>query len=117
MSIYREIILDHYKNPHNFGTLKNSSKNTSVSNPLCGDKIEMDIFFEKNKVNDVSFRAQGCAISQASASLLTDYTKGKTKEELKKLDKDFMIKLLGVELGVNRVKCALLPLEALHKLL
>ena len=117
MSIYQEIILDHYKNPRNFGNIRNPSKKTNVSNPLCGDKIEMDVLYKDKKVGEIMFSGQGCAISQASASLITEYVKGKTKEELKKLDKDFMIKMLGVELGVNRIKCALLSLEALHKLL
>ncbi|MBI4226345.1 iron-sulfur cluster assembly scaffold protein [Candidatus Roizmanbacteria bacterium] len=117
MSIYQEIILEHYKNPHNFGTIKNPSKRSSIFNPLCGDKIELEAIFKKGKVEKIKFRAQGCAISQASASILTDHVLGRIKEDLKKLDKDFMIKLLGIELGPNRIKCALLPLEALHKLI
>ncbi|OGK39455.1 SUF system NifU family Fe-S cluster assembly protein [Candidatus Roizmanbacteria bacterium RIFCSPLOWO2_01_FULL_35_13] len=117
MSIYQEIILEHYKNPHNFGTIKDPTKKTSVSNPLCGDEIEMEIVFKKNKVSEIMFKGQGCAISQASASILTDFASGKSKDDLKKLDKNFMTKLLGIELGPNRIKCALLPLEALHKLI
>ena len=77
----------------------------------------MDALFEKDKVKQIKFKGQGCAISQASASILTDYVLNKAKEELKKLDKDFMIKLLGIELGPTRIRCALLPLEALHKLI
>ncbi len=116
-SIYQEIILEYYKNPHNFGTIKNPSKKTVSYNPSCGDRIEMDVLFAKNMVTDIKFRGSGCAISQASASLLTDYVKNKSKDDLKKLDKDFMMKLLGIDLGPNRVKCAVLSLEALHKLL
>ena len=116
-SIYQEIILDHYKNPHNYGSIKDPTKKTSVSNPLCGDEITMDILFNKNKVEQIKFSGKGCAVSQASASILTDFVLHKSKDELKKLDKEFMIKLLGIELGPNRIKCALLPLEALHKLL
>jgi len=116
-SIYQEIILEHYKHPQNFGKIKNPSKKTSVSNPSCGDKIEMDVIFEGKKVKEIMFNGRGCAVSQASASLLTEYSKGKTNDELQKLNKTFMIKLLGIELGPNRVRCALLPLEALHKLL
>lgn len=115
-SIYQEIILEHYKHPRNFGTIRNPSKKTSVSNPLCGDKIVMDIVFTDKKIKEIKFNGQGCAISQASASLLTEYSIGKSKDTLQKLDKEFMIKLLGIELGPNRIKCALLPLEALHKL-
>ena len=117
MNIYRELILEHYKNPHNFGTIKSPSRRTVISNPSCGDRIELDIVFTKDRVKDIKFRSQGCAISQAAASLLTDYVWGKAKNDLKKIDKDFMIKLLGIELGPNRIKCALLPLEALYKLL
>lgn len=116
-SIYQEIILEHYKNPHNFGTIKDPTKKTFVSNPLCGDEIGMEIVFKKNKVAEIKFKARGCAISQASASILTDYVLGKSKDDLKKLDKEFMIKLLNIDLGPNRIKCALLSLEALHNLL
>ena len=117
MNIYSEVILDHYRYPRNFGSIKYATKKSLVFNPLCGDKIEMDIVFEKDKVGEIKFRGQGCAISQASASILTDHVLGKAKDELKKIDKDFMIKLLSIDLGPNRIKCALLPLEALHKLL
>ena len=116
-SIYEEIILENYKNPHNFGTIKDPTKKTSAANPLCGDEIEIAILFKKNKVEEIKFKGRGCAISQASASILTDFVLGKVKDDLKKLDKDFMIKLLGIELGPNRIKCALLSLEALHKLI
>ena len=117
MNIYSELILDHYRYPRNFGSLKNSAKKSVIFNPSCGDRIEMDIIFEKDKVKQIKFRGQGCAISQASASILTVQVKGKSKEDLKKIDKDFMIKLLGIELGPTRIRCALLPLEALHKLI
>ena len=117
MNIYSEIILDHYQNPRNFGTIKNPSKKTVIFNPSCGDRIELDIIFSKDKIKEIKFRGEGCAISLASASILTGYTLHKAKDELKKLDKDSMIKLLGIELGPNRIKCALLSLEALSKLL
>ena len=117
MNIYRELILEHYKSPHNYGSIKNPSKRSVIFNPSCGDRIELDIILSKNKVEEIKFRGQGCAISQASASILTDYVQGKLKKDLKKIDKEFMIKLLGIELGPNRIKCALLPLEALYKLL
>lgn len=115
MNIYRDIILDHYHHPHNQGVL--SGKSVEVSNPLCGDKIKMTISFEKNKVKEIKFQGEGCVISTASSSLLTDYVKDKSKQELKKLDSKFIIKMLGIDLGMNRIKCAVLPLEALHKLL
>ncbi len=77
----------------------------------------MFVVIKNDKVSDIKFSGKGCAISQASASLLTDYAKGKRKEDLKKLDRNFMIRTLGIELGPNRIKCALLPLEALYKLI
>lgn len=117
MNIYQDIILDHYHHPHNQGKLKKSDKSVQVNNPLCGDRIEMSINFEKNKIKEIKFNGEGCVISTASSSMLTDFAKNKTKEELKKLDSKFIIKLLGIDLGMNRIKCAVLPLEALQKLL
>jgi len=117
MNIYQDIILDHYHHPHNQGSLDTPDKSIQVSNPLCGDKIKMTIIFEKGKVLKVKFSGEGCVISTASASMLTDYVKNRSKHELKKLDSKFIIKMLGIDLGMNRIKCAVLPLEALHKLL
>ena len=117
MNIYSELVLDHYRYPRNFGSLKNPSKKSVIFNPSCGDRIEMDALFEKDKVKQIKFKGQGCAISQASASILTVQVEGKSKEDLKKINKDSMIKLLGIELGPTRIRCALLPLEALHKLI
>ncbi|MCL4364497.1 iron-sulfur cluster assembly scaffold protein [Patescibacteria group bacterium] len=87
-----------------------------VSNPLCGDEIDLTIRIEKGRIEDVKFKGQGCAISKASASMVTAYLKGKPKDELKKIDKKFIIKLLGIELGVNRIKCKIFSLEAVKKL-
>jgi len=116
-NIYTEIILDHYQHPRNFGEIKNPTDQIEVANPLCGDKIKMMIVFDKEKVIDVKFTGVGCAISIASTSMLTEFMKNKTKNQLKKIDKNFIIKMLGVNLGINRIKCALLSLEALKKLL
>src|SRR3989344_5346647 len=117
MSIYSELILDHYQHPNNFGGLKKYSKKTIINNPLCGDRIEMFIVFDNDKIKDIKFLSKACAISTASASMLTEIVKGKTKHELKKIDRKFIIKMLGFELGVNRIKCAMLPVEALKKLI
>jgi nitrogen fixation NifU-like protein len=76
----------------------------------------MFIKINGSKISEITFKGKGCAISMASASMMTEYLKGKNKEELKKIDKKFIIKMLGIDLGVNRIKCALLPLEALNKL-
>jgi len=117
MNIYQDIILDHYHRPHNQGKINKPDQSVTVNNPLCGDKMMMMVNFEKNEIKKIKFQGKGCVISNASASMLTDYVKGKSKQELKKLDSKFIIKMLGIDLGINRIKCAVLPLEALQKLL
>ncbi len=117
MSIYQDIILDHYRNPRNTGSLKKPSNHIKVTNPLCGDIIEMDISEENGLIKDIKFSGQGCAISQASASMITEFAKGKSREEIKKLNSSFILKLLGIQLSPNRLKCALLSLEALQKII
>ncbi|MFA6017271.1 MAG: SUF system NifU family Fe-S cluster assembly protein [Patescibacteria group bacterium] len=117
MNIYQDIILDHYHHPHNKGKISHPSNSVLTNNPLCGDKIEMMVVYDRDKVKEIKFHGEGCVISQASASMLTDYAKNKSKHELKKLDSKFIIKMIGIDLGMNRIKCAVLPLEALQKLL
>lgn len=117
MNIYQDIILDHYHHPRNQGKLNKYDRSIVINNPLCGDRIEMAIIFEKNKIKEIKFNGDGCVISIASASMLTNFAKNKSKHELKKLDSKFIIKMLGIDLGMNRIKCAVLPLEAFHKLL
>ena len=116
MSIYSEIILDHYNYPRNNKKLVNPSAKVHVDNPLCGDSLDMEITEEKGKVKEIGFTGQGCAISIASASLLLEYVKGKNVTEITSLTKDNVIGLLNIELSPNRLKCALLPWEALMKL-
>ena len=111
---YREFILDHYKNPHNFGELADATHRYHDTNPLCGDEITMFLKIgADDRVEDVSFSGKGCAISQASASILTDEVRGKTLDELKAIDRDHVIESLGITLTPARVKCALLSLKAL----
>lgn len=117
MSIYKELILDHYKNPRNQSIIAKPDKKTVVHNLLCGDRIEMYVVFDNDRIKKISYNASGCVISKASASLLSEYAYKKTKDQLRKLDKAFIINMLGIQLGPNRVKCALLALEALQKLL
>lgn len=117
MTIYREIILDHYRKPHNFGRLKSPSHSGTLTNPLCGDEITIDVLVHQGKIKDIKFFGKGCAISQASASMLTDFAKGKKILSLRKIDKSVILKKLGIELSPNRLKCALLPLEALQRIL
>jgi nitrogen fixation NifU-like protein len=112
--MYREVILDHYKNPRNKGTLDPADFSFEDDNPLCGDRIRIDVRVgEDNKVKEVAFSGQGCAISQASASMLTEHIIGKSLDEVKQLSKDDILELLGIELGPVRLKCALLSLKVL----
>lgn len=112
--IYREIILDYYRNPRNFGKLETPDIATRDSNPLCGDELEMHINIKDNKVSDVKFTGKGCAISQASASMLTELIMGKDFDYVKKLAKEDILDNLGLpDLGPARIKCALLSLKVL----
>lgn len=117
MSLYQEIILDHYKNPRNFGELSNPTHESHSDNPLCGDKISMQLVVDKKKIKDIKFSGVGCAISTASASMITDYIKGKTIDEAKQLTAEDVQEMLQIEVGPVRIKCALLPLEVLKKAL
>lgn len=111
---YRELILDHYKNPRNQGTLDPHDISYEDDNPLCGDRIRIDLRVDgENRVTDVAFTGRGCAISQASASLLTEEIRGKTLDEIKKISKEDILEMLGIELGPVRLKCALLSLKVL----
>lgn len=111
--LYRELILDHYQHPHNHGEIPEADISYEDSNPLCGDKIRIDIKLKNNIVEDVKFNGKGCAISQASASMLTDELIGISLDDVKKLDKKFILDLLGIPLGPSRIKCALLPLKVI----
>ena len=111
---YREIIIDHYKNPAHRGQLEPKDFSFEDENPLCGDFIHVDLTLDENqKVKDAVFSGHGCAISQASADLLLDAIRGKTLDEVKKLNKKDVLDLLGIELSPVRLKCALLPLKVL----
>lgn len=117
-NLYTENILDHFQNPRNYGPLKVADISAEETNPLCGDKIRIDIKLDKNrKVTEVGFAGEGCAISQASTSILTEYIQGKTLEELWKIENNDIYKLLGISISPARVKCALLGLIALKKAL
>ena len=112
--IYREIILDYYRNPRNYGKIENPDISKRDSNPLCGDELEMHINIKDNKVSDVKFSGKGCAISQASASMLTELIMGKDFDYVKKLTKEEILENLGLpDLGPARIKCALLSLKVL----
>ncbi len=113
--IYRELILDYYRNPRNFGKLEKFDIDSRDTNPLCGDEIEMQIrLSDGQKIEEIRFTGKGCAISQASASMLTELAKGKQLDWVKGVAKEDIFKLLGdPELGPSRVKCALLGMKVL----
>lgn len=113
--LYREIILEHWQHPQNFGALKNADIDVTETNPLCGDKIRLTMKIEDGKIKDVLFLGEGCAISQASASLFTEEIKGKNVKELKKIIPEDVIGSLGIQLTPGRIKCALLIYNSLIK--
>lgn len=113
--MYREQILEHSKYPHNFGTLETPSISREEHNPLCGDRVRLDLQIADGVITDVRFSGRGCAISQASASLLTDELVGMSVDTAKTYSKDDLLDLIGIPLSKNpvRLKCALLSLKAL----
>jgi nitrogen fixation protein NifU and related proteins len=113
-ALYREYILDHYKNPHNWGELSDADLEFADNNPLCGDELKVQIKLDaEDRVADIAFSGHGCAISQASASMASDEVKGMPVAELVRLDKDFILELLGIDISATRMKCALLSLKVL----
>ena len=110
---YREYILDHYKNPRNFGRLENPDISHEEDNPLCGDVIGMDFRVKDGIIEDIKFHGRGCAISQASASLLTERLKGLALADAKKINKEDVLGELGIQISPARIKCALLSLKVL----
>lgn len=115
--LYREHILDHFRNPRNFCQLGSCSIRHKETNPLCGDEVEIMIQVEQNgeKIADIKFQGQGCAISMAAASLLTEELHGKTLQDAKSITPERMLELLGIEVGIVRRKCALLSLKAVQE--
>ena len=112
--LYREVIIEHYKNPSYRGKLDPHDITFADNNPLCGDHIQVDLRVDADgKVADARFDGHGCAISQASADLLMESIIGKPVEEVKLLNKDSILEMLGIELGPVRLKCALLSLKVL----
>jgi nitrogen fixation NifU-like protein len=112
--LYRENILDHYRHPRNKGRLEHATHTHEEHNPVCGDIIRIDLHVnEEDVIDEVRFEGEGCAISQASASMLTEMIAGKTLEEAKELSKQDILEALGIEIGPVRLKCALLSLKVL----
>ena len=111
--LYREQILEHYKNPHHWGELDDADLEFEDFNPLCGDELKVQIKVVDGKVADVGFSGHGCAISQAAASMTSDEVIGMPVEDLVRLDRDFVLDLLGIDISATRMKCALLSLKVL----
>ena len=115
--LYRDYILEHYRRPHNFGVLDDPSASIEGSNPLCGDRITLQLGVRDGVLSEVAFTGRGCAISQASASLLTDEIKGKPLTDVASFRADDLLDLLGIEIGPARLKCAMLSHESLQHVL
>src|SRR6187431_1102280 len=118
-SLYREVILDHYKNPRGHGVIEGADVEAEGQNPLCGDEVSIFVSFDGDRIEDVKFRGRGCAISQASTSMLMELVKGRTADEVAGMSKDELLDEVGIPLTPVRLKCALLGLGvlklALHK--
>jgi len=120
-SLYREVILDHYKNPRGHGVIEDADAEAEGQNPLCGDEVSIYVAFDEDgeTIDDVKFSGRGCAISQAATSMLMEMTRGRTAEQVAALDKDELLAEIGVPLTPVRLKCAMLGLTtlkvALHK--
>ncbi len=116
--LYREYILEHYKRPHNWSPpaaeIERADLEYEDVNPLCGDQLRVQLAVdESGRIEDVRFSGHGCAISQASASMASDEVKGMSVEELVRLDRAFVLDLLGIDISATRMKCALLSLKVL----
>ena len=112
--LYRENILQHYKNPHHWGELENPDLEADDLNPLCGDELKVQLkVSDDGRIEDIRFSGHGCAISQASASMASDEVIGMPVEDLLKLDRSFVLDLLGIDISATRMKCALLSLKVL----
>ena len=120
-NLYREVILDHYKNPRGHGVIEDADAEAEGENPLCGDEVSIYVTFGEDgeTIDDVKFSGRGCAISQAATSMLMQMTKGRTAQQVAALDKDELLAEIGVPLSPIRLKCAILGLTtlkvALHK--
>ncbi len=112
--LYRDYILEHYRRPHNFGVLEYANASHEGANPLCGDRITLQLQLSDGMVAGVGFTGRGCAISQASASLLTDEVKGKSVADAAAMTSQDVLDLLGIDISPARLKCALLSLETMQ---
>lgn len=114
MKLYQQLLMDHYQHPRNKGHLKNPDFTTEDYNPSCGDSCAFEGIIKNNCLVDVAFTGKGCVISQATASLLTEWALGKTVTEIMTLDAEGVQQMIGMPLGPMRLRCALLPLQVLQ---
>ena len=112
--LYRDYILEHYRRPHNFGVLDNATTTQEGANPLCGDRITLQLRVSDGQIAAVGFTGRGCAISQAAASMISDVVKGKTVTEVRALGSEDVLEELGIPLSPIRLKCALLSVNVLR---
>lgn len=115
MNLYQQRILDHYHNPKNSGKPDKFTHTLKLENLSCGDVITVYLNIENDIVTDVHYEAEGCVVSIASASIISENLRNKTLEEIKKLDTEYVKKLLGIDLTTSRIRCANLALEAVQK--
>ncbi|MDO8642608.1 MAG: iron-sulfur cluster assembly scaffold protein [Candidatus Woesearchaeota archaeon] len=113
--LYQEHIIDLFKHPHNFGMLQEATHCHTENNPLCGDEVTMQVVMKNEKIENVRFTGHGCAISTASASLVTDKVKGMSKTDVVKMTTGDVLEMLMIPIGPVRLKCALLALETIQK--
>jgi nitrogen fixation NifU-like protein len=111
--LYREVILDHYKNPRGHGVIEDADAQAEGQNPLCGDEVAIFVALDGDKIEDVRFRGRGCAISQAATSMLIELVKGRTVDEVATMPRDELLDEVGIPLTPVRLKCALLGLGVL----
>lgn len=113
--MYAQNILDHYKHPRNFGELSNPTRSVEKINPTCGDRIKLDVLIENGVVTDCKFSGVGCAISQAAMSILSEKIIGSTVSDVSHLGKDDVLAMLGVTVSRERLKCAMMGLDAVKE--
>lgn len=115
LDLYAEEIIAHYEHPHNFGTIKEADASFHENNVSCGDDITLYVKLRDGRVADAKFSGSGCAISMASASMLTDFVKGKSPKEIEGMGINTVIEIIGINPGPARLKCATLPMRALKE--
>ena len=115
MNLYQAELMDHYRNPRNRCTLEHPDMASREHNPSCGDSVSFQGMVSYEVITHLAFNGKGCVISQGAASMLTELCKGKTLDEVAQLDKEYMLTMLGIPLGPTRLRCALLPLQALQQ--